>query len=397
MRTAQLLRVCITVTTSALVFLGGNSAAHAAEPNLLVSETNSASGNVILVYEISADGAARLSQRVATGQRGTGDYMHTANAVHSLTPTRVLAVNAGANTISVLDRTGATMTQISVFPVQGNVPTSIATYRDRAYVLSTGMPVVGDGETSRRIASPMIEGFTIAADGTATSFTKISLAGGCSAYPCKSSVILGGIVISPDGTSLLLSESSMNRVRTFSLDASGAIGASTTTRTQITGPYGAAWASTGAVAISGHTVPKISGAIASGVVREGKFLTSDPGLTLQNSNTCWLAVSPAGTRLFTMDAGTEIRGKNMGVTTLRMSASGKLRVLGRTLVPWSATDFPGDAIVASDGKHLYAKALSGVYVFDIDGRGIAHYAPGKSQFPDPMKLGPTGLAFVAGT
>jgi hypothetical protein len=67
------------------------------------------------------------------------------------------------------------------------------------------------------------------------------------------------------------------------------------------------------------------------------------------------------------------------------------------LLPWSADEFPSDAIVSDDGKHLYAKALQGMYAFDIDKNGVAHYAPSKSQFTDPLKLGPTGLAFVAGS
>jgi 6-phosphogluconolactonase (cycloisomerase 2 family) len=384
------------VATIALVALSSSATAQAAEPNLLVSESNASSGNQILVYEVASNGAVRLTQRVDTGQAGTGDYMHTSHAVESLTTTRVLAVNAGASTVSVLDRSGATMAQTAVFPVTGLIPTSIATHGDRAYVLSTGMPIVGDGKTSRRIAQPMIEGFTIAADGTATSFTKISLAGGCKSYPCNSPVIYGGIVISPDGRSLLLSESSMNRVRTFALDGAGAIGTSTQTRTQLTGPYGAVWASTGVVAISGHTLPKIYGAVTSGRVRDGKYVAAEPLMTVKNSNTCWLTASPNGSRLYTMDAGADTREQKIGVTTLRMTPSGSLTELGRTLLPWSADEFPSDAVVSDDGKHLYAKALQGMYAFDIDKNGVARYVPGKSQFTDPLKLGPTGLAFVAG-
>jgi 6-phosphogluconolactonase (cycloisomerase 2 family) len=381
----------------ALVAWGTSAPAQASEANLLVSESNAVSGNQILVYEVAGDGAVRLTQRVDTGQAGTGDYMHTSHAVESMTPTRVLAVNSGASTVSVLDRSASTMAQTAVFPVEGRVPTSVATFQDRAYVLSTGMPIVGDGKTSRRIARPVIEGFTISADGTATAFTKFALEGGCTSYPCRSSMIYGGIVISPDGRSLLLSESSADRVRVLSLDDAGFIGSSKTTRTHLTGPYGAVWASTGAVAISGHTLPTIAGAVTSGRVRDGKYVAAEPLVTVKNSNTCWLAVSPNGSRLYTMDAGADTRKQKIGVTTFRMTASGHLTELGRTLLPWSADEFPSDAVVSADGKHLYAKALQGMYAFDIDKNGVARYAPSKSQFTDPLKLGPTGLAFVTGS
>lgn len=394
MRASVILKSSILVTTAALVVLSISPAAQASEPSLLVSESDAASGNQILVYVLANDGSVQLSDRVDTGQAGTGDYMHTSHAVESMSATRVLAVNAGSSTVSVLDRSASTMAQTAVFPVQGRVPTSISTFRDRAYVLSTGMPIVGDGKRSPRIAQPMIEGFTISPDGVASSFTKVTLAGGCSTYPCKSSRIYGGIVIAPDGRSLLLSESSENRVRTFSLSPAGVIGAAKETRTQLTGPYGAVWASTGAVAISGHTVPDIAGAVTSGRVRNGAYVATESVVTVKNSNTCWLAVSPNGTRLYTMDAGADTRAQKIGVTTLSMTKSGALRELGRTTLPWSAEEFPSDAVVTNDGKHLYAKALQGVYAFDIDKNGVAHHSPAKSQFTDPLKLGPTGLAFV---
>jgi 6-phosphogluconolactonase (cycloisomerase 2 family) len=156
------------------------------------------------------------------------------------------------------------------------------------------------------------------------------------------------------------------------------------------------WASTGALAISGHTLPKIFGAVTSGRVRQGVYVATEPQVTVKNSNTCWLAVSPGGTRLYTMDAGEASRSQKLGVTTLRMTADGHLRVLGRTILPWNADEFPSDAVVSDDGRHLYSKALQGVYTFDIDAKGVAHYASGKSQFSDPLKLGPTGLAFMPG-
>lgn len=394
---SHLFKPSLLAACALLAITSGNAVAQASEPNLLVSESNAADGNQILIYEIANNGSVRLSQRVDTGQAGTGDYMHTSHAVESMTPTRVLAVNAGAGSVSILDRAGATMSQTAVFPTTGRVPASIATHLDRAYVLSTGMPIVGDGKRSPRIAPPMIEGFTIAADGTATPFTKVALAGGCENYPCKSTVIFGGIVISPDGRSLLLSEASADRVRTFTLDAMGVIGRSAVTRTEITGPYGAVWASTGAVAISGHTVPTIAGAVTSGRVRNGTYVAAESLVTLKNSNTCWLTVSPNGKYLYTMDAGADTRAQKIGVTTLRMSASGQLRELGRTELPWSADEFPSDAVVSGDGKQLYAKALQGMYTFNVDRQGVARYAPSKSQFTDPLKLGPTGLAFVQGS
>ncbi len=368
------------------------------EPGLLVSESNGAQNNEILVYQLGGDGSVAASERVSTGQAGTGDYLHTSYAVASLTPSRVLAVNAGASTVSVLDRSGDSVTQTALFPTGGRVPASVATHGGTtAYVLSTGMPIVGDGSKSRRIAGPVIERFRIADDGSGTPIggARLDLPGACSSYPCRSSVVYGGMVMTPDGGSIVLSESSRNQVRTIAVAPDGSIGDSTVTASAIEGPFGSAVTPQGVVAIAGHTLPDVAGALMAGAVRDGRLQVDEPEVPMAYSNTCWVVASPDGSVFYSMDAGFDKPSQKLGVTSLRVDDRGKLTRIGATTLPWDAIEFPNDGVVTPDGRYLYSKALQGVYAFDIDEQGAAAYAPAKSVFPDPKVEGPTGMAYVA--
>ena len=175
---------------SALVLTGlgvaaapGASAETAALTDLLVTETNAAH-NELVVLGRHSDGTLEQVQRLATGLAGTANYINTGNAVVAFPGNRVLAINAGSNAVSVVQRTGTTLAPVASFFSGGDVPTSLAVSGTRVYVLNTGLPAVSLSDTEKRIGPPTLQGFTIDAAGNATAIpgARRSLPGACRAY-----------------------------------------------------------------------------------------------------------------------------------------------------------------------------------------------------------------------
>ena len=100
--------------------------------------TNSASGNAVAVFERDHDGSLSLRGTVQTGGIGTGAGLGSQGAL-VLDRDRLLAVNAGDNTISLLraNRRG-NVWLADVDPSGGARPISVTVHGRFVYVLNAG-------------------------------------------------------------------------------------------------------------------------------------------------------------------------------------------------------------------------------------------------------------------
>jgi 6-phosphogluconolactonase (cycloisomerase 2 family) len=107
-----------------------------AQTSRVYSETNASSGNSVLVYNRSAaNGSLTLAQTIATGQNGTGAKLAAQGAL-LLVSHFLLAVNAGSNTISVLNLDGSDVSIAGTFSSGGVSPKSLTAFENTVYVLN---------------------------------------------------------------------------------------------------------------------------------------------------------------------------------------------------------------------------------------------------------------------
>ncbi len=369
-----------------------------APPDLLVSVSNAVE-NVVLVSERAPDGRLTVVQSIPTGEAGTGAYLHTSGAVARLGEDRVLVVNAGSDSVSVLVREEGRLRLQATFPSLGSTPTSIAVHGDRVYVMSTGIPSENDPDPTPRIGDPVVQGFTVDAEGDATPIpgARAALPGACDAYPCEASSIFGQVAVAPDGGSLLVTLSNQDRILSWSIDADGALTALPDAETTVPAPYGLAWARSGIAVVVGARGPQTVGEVMTGSVGAGGWQPATAMLAMAQSNACWAALSPAQDRAYIVNAGTyDPSDPEPGITTLSLAPDGEVTILGATAIAWDEDRFPVDSAVSTDGRTLYSLSDSGYYVYDIAEDGTAVYAPEKEVLTPETMLGAgaTGLVIL---
>jgi hypothetical protein len=100
--------------------------------------TNAASGNEVAVFDRASDGSLTAAGTVATGGNGTGAGLGSQGAL-VLDGRRLLAVNAGSNTISLLHvgRRG-NVRLADVEPSGGVGPISVTVHGKVVYVVNAG-------------------------------------------------------------------------------------------------------------------------------------------------------------------------------------------------------------------------------------------------------------------
>ena len=134
---AALAAVLLVVAAPAMASGGGQGAVY--------TLTNAASGNAVAVFDRANDGSLTPDGTVATGGNGTGAGLRSQGAL-VLDDDRLLAVNAGSNTISLLqvDRRG----KVTLADVEAQLTQVLAAGRPSDWPV----PPLWDGRAGERIA-----------------------------------------------------------------------------------------------------------------------------------------------------------------------------------------------------------------------------------------------------
>ena len=322
------------------------------DADVVFVQNGALTGNTVIAYDRAADGSLRQAGSYPTGGLGgqlTGSVVdHTASQgalAADREHGRLLAVNAGSDSVSVFRVRGDRLELRQVVRSRGSFPVSVTAYGDAVYVLNArnggslqgyrydhGRLVAMRG-WHRELGLPVTTG--------AGEFTHTP----------------GQVLFAPDGRHLLVTtKASTNSLLVYRVSPSGRISEEPVVRAENgTVPFAMAFDAYGRLAVTD------AGTNAVATYRVGRHGTLTPlGMAATGqAATCWVAVD--GTLLAASNAG------SASVTTLRTDGSGSVRKIADT------STGPGtiDAAFTPDGDNLYVQtgATGAVDEFSVGFRG----------------------------
>src|SRR5262249_43271503 len=160
------------------------------------------SGNALVVYTRSADGSLTPAGQVSAGGLGSGGGVASQGA-GTLTEGghTILAVNPGSNSVAAFAVEHQAPPLLHTAPPGGARPVSVAVHKDLVYVLN-----------KNNAALATVSGFRLDSAGLTplANSTRLLNAGATDA---------GQVRFTPDGSTLVVTGRSSNRIDTFPIDA----------------------------------------------------------------------------------------------------------------------------------------------------------------------------------
>ena len=311
------------------------------------TETNAAAGNSILVYDRGVNGALTLVQTVPTGQNGTGALLNAQGALLLLSH-YLLAVNAGSDSITVLDIGAPSVKVISTASSGGTQPKSLSSNKDLVYVLNEG-------------ASGNITGFTF--DTVTGNLTPIP--GSTRPLSGKSDPQPGQIGFAYNGQALIVTEKNTNTLDVYPVNASGVAGMPTTYSSNAPTPYGFADGKLSRVFVTEANEAAPLGSSVSSYQMSQQHVPEiiSGSVGTGQSGACWVVLSSANTFAYVTDNGSKV------ISVLSVDSEGRLTLIPSFNVPTSYAPF--DIAISGDQKNVYvlysAAGSITAYTVDVDG------------------------------
>ncbi len=364
--------ISVRFITSVLALLGLlsgtviNAAASDGKVGAVYTETNSAAGNAIQVFERFSDGTLSPGGTFSTGGLGTGVGLGSQDAIAlSQDGLWLFAVNAGSSEISAFSVQAGQLDLIDKVSSAGSDPISLTYHRHLLYVLNAG-----NGGS--------IAGFRVSAKGHLTFISgsvRFLSNNGQGAAPSPEE-----IGFTPDGEHLVVSEKGSNQIDTYSLEGGRAEGPLVNPSAG-PAPYG--------FGFGRHNVLVISEAAHSAV---SSYRVSEAGLDVISASildtqaaACWLVVSRDGRFAYAANAASGT------ISGYRVGENGNLALLspnGINGVTGSGSH-PIDMSFSSDGRFLYvlSSGNSMINAFSINPDGSLNLL---ASYSSPV--GASGLA-----
>ncbi|MBN3767842.1 beta-propeller fold lactonase family protein [Burkholderia sp. Ac-20365] len=301
-------------------------------PGAVYILSNQPSGNSVLVYSRSTDGALRFEASYPTGGRGVGTGGDPLASQGSLTlgSGYLFAVNAGTNDVSMFAINGTRLTLLDRKPSGGQTPVSIAIKGFNAYVLNAA-------------GAPNISGYIIDAIGKRLiplpNSTR-ALAGGANAQPAQ-------VSFTPDGDEILVSEKGTQLIDTFRVGALGYTTGPISHRSNGVTPFGFSVTNRGYAVVAEAG----SGSVSSYEIEDNRHVTSiSATIRLTQTAPCWLVTTGDGRYAYTANAGSGT------ISSLRIGADGTTRVLNPTA---AVVNSPFDLALTKNSRYLYVREGNG--------------------------------------
>ena len=331
--------------------------------------SNDAAQNAVLVFDRLADGRLVGAGAVATGGMGTGGGLgNQGGLVLTRNERWVLTVNAGSDSISVLEVRRRGLRLVEVEPSGGSRPISVTEHRGLVYVLNA--------------ASDSISGFALGRDGRlrplAGSTRSLSTTG---TDPAQ-------ITFTPDGDVLVVTEKATNSIVTFKIDRHGLPG---NARVQVSNgmtPFGFAFGKRDQLFVSEAFggAENASATSSYEIDRRGALTTISPSVGTQQTAACWVAVTPNGRFAYVTNTGSG------SITGYGIDVDGSLELLdadGRTALTGDDSA-PVDLAMTDGGRFLYSlnSGTSTIGAFRVRSDGSLTPLP----FTGGLPSGANGLA-----
>jgi 6-phosphogluconolactonase (cycloisomerase 2 family) len=363
-----LLGACGTDDTTPTAVPTSSTAMTRALPGVVVTATNSVSGNALLVFPRAADGALGTPAMVPSGGTGTGAGIGNQAGLRLTGDGRfLLAINAGSNSVSIF-RTSATGARlIGTTPSGGMRPVSVAVHGTLVYVLHAG----GSGN---------VTGFRLTRDGALR-----ALAG--STRPLSGSATAPAQAgFSPDGRNLVVTERATNLIGVFQVRADGLVGDFLAAASSGMTPFGFAFDPAGRLLVSEAFggAPDASALSSYQVARGPSLATITASAATTETAACWVEVTPDGRFAYVTNTGSGT------VSGYGIAPDGAVALLDADGVTGMTGAGPIDLAITPDGRRVYTlngagATLSG-FVVGVDGslERLAGVAP-------PIPAGSNGL------
>lgn len=338
--------------------------------------TNDASTNEIISYDRSSDGQLFVGDRIATGGRGSGGVNDPLQSQGSLVLSQdyslLFAANAGSGTVSVFRVRGASLKLIDQTNSGGSEPLAVTQNGDLVYVLNGAAAgsVVGfrwDNRQLRQIPN-------------ATAFLSGPSAGGSS------------IAISPDRTTLVVTERLTNNIDIFKINSDGTLAPIVVNHSSSPGVFSASFAPDGTLIVSetGPAGAANASAISSyRVTNNGALSAVSQSVPTLGAANCWNAIAPNGKWVYVSNAASS------NISGFAIAKGGGLIPIGATVV---GINPPGtgnlDIAVSTDSSYVYTlnSAAGTLSIFSIQQDGSL---VGYGELPGlPKAAGFNGIAVL---
>jgi 6-phosphogluconolactonase len=300
----------------------------------LYTQTNSANGNQIQVYESTPDAVPTLIAEVATGGLGSGAGLGSQGALALSADHRfVFAVNAGSNDVSTLEVGLHGLKWVSKTPSGGSAPVSLTAYGDLLYVLNSG-------------GSGIVAGFRIRYDGRlepiAGSLQPLSSA---ASGPAQ-------IGFDRDGDSLVVTEKNTNKITVYHV-RKGRAGMPEIHTSHGMTPFGFAFDRRDDLLVSeafGGAVN--SSALSSYDFDDGELSVTSGSVPSEQTAACWVVTARHGRFAYVTNTGSGT------ITGYRIARDGELMRITADGITGITGGGPTDATTDRDGDTLFALSPS---------------------------------------
>jgi 6-phosphogluconolactonase len=296
--------------------------------------TNSASGNAVAVFERDRDGSLTPRGTVPTGGNGTGAGLGSQGAL-VLDDNRLLAVNAGSNSLSLLHvgRRG-NVRLADVDPSGGVRPISVTVHGKFVYVLNAG-----DASTPANIR------------GFIALFGKLVPLPGSTRPLSTAAPDPAQVEFSPNGRHLVVTEKGTNMIVTYRVRF-GFAGAPNAQPSVGMTPFGFAFDPRGRLIVSEAFggAPDASAMSSYSLSRDGTISPITATAKTTETAACWVVVTRNGRYTYTTNTGSN------SITGYRIGNDGSLTILdadGKTADTGAA---PIDMAFAKGSRLLYSLA-----------------------------------------
>lgn len=315
--------------------LVGPAMASVTADQAVLTLTNSASGNALVVLARGADGSLGSSRSIDLGGKGLESGDVDDQGALRVVGDKVLAVNPGSDTIAVLSTKGGQLRPVagSPFPSGGQTPISIAASGDVVYVANQAP-----------MGAPNITGFRLATDGGLKPIpgSTIMLAKGLGAAQVE---------FAPDGKTLVATSGfqmeGKGLVHSYRLQSDGTLkeapGSPMSTGV-VSGNVGFSWDPKGRrVFVSNF---RGSAVVVFDIGSEGG-LSRKQTLGNGESAACWTAISSDGHTLYVANFVSN------SISTYDVDDAGSLRLLGTVKRRSTSGADTKDLALSPDGRFLY--------------------------------------------
>ena len=355
------LRTLLVVMALSLTICLGVRATQAVEPvGAVYTMSNAADGNGVLVFKRSSNGRLEPAGVFATGGLGTGGGLGNQSAVVLDQSGRWLfVVNAGSHEISSFEVHAEGLQHLETIASGGFRPISLALHDHLLYVLHAGGNI---GEVDN------ITGFRVRPNGTlmplSDSTQPLSEAG---TDPAQ-------IAFTPDGSILVVTEKSTNRLVTYTVGSNGRPGEPTIHDSAGITPFGFAFGKRSQLFISEAFggAPNASAVSAYTVSSQGDLQVISPSVGTTQTAACWVVVTNDGRFAYVTNTGSG------SISSYEIRFDGSLTLLNAVAAETGPGSGPIDVDLTHDGRFLYALASAGGKIdgFRVQARGGLTPLPG---------------------